>query len=505
MSVQRITRVEDVKAAINLRVQEVRLLRQRRQELRGLLGLSAGDPDSQELETDDPTKQTVLTLFCTTNSPRPFVVPPEQIGNFVSQLSIAIEKLRHRTKSVFQVTREIDLLSKSYDRHGMRIAEQLNYMTELTGIPSCRLTRKVVERYRSTPVGVHISTSPTAEHEPPKRESLSAVSVADGKKEIESLKCAIASITKEIHASHAIKNKKDRLIRELQGALERKEDIEARVGEMECVMQCMERDIKVKQRELEKLMEQHERIDAEITSALHSRAVTCEAALDSDIAAIRKQIELTVEGQRRVQDRVIKAQEYRIHQLEKRCEAVECSIRNHSLSATVERLLQSLIDEKDEFNERQIVVPLATDDLYGIDQIIPPQETVHAAIYSLFVSDKERLAKVIAQKRQALHEKKVLQQSLSDKVEELTANYDEVVGLLEAAAAEASTEEELTRQSAICDASLLRKQYQALMKEKIALRKASYQPYRSPEKPRPSSERCPKRSSHDDPLRTVVN
>ena len=109
--------------------------------------------------------------------------------------------------------------------------------------------------------------------------------------------------------------------------------------------------------------------------------------------------------------------------------------------------------------------------MYDIDKVIPPREKVHAAIFSLLASERDRLSRMVSTMQIMLKEKDESIEAMTVKISDMTSQYDAAVESLEKASAEVYYASEGHKAEAMTIAQEQREKYHALLKEKLELTK----------------------------------
>lgn len=510
----KIEKLHELQASVVVRQQEIQQLVHRRTELLEELGSgmnlnegpsSSGASRSKRLLTSIPAEamkdasfrpfdalftaaHPVLERYVTGKDlVRPSRVPPEQLGNVTEQL-VAVEKgLSSFNKMLVQTNADMqrEITKSTVDTE--RLQKQIQLLSELSGLKLApanegkgNAKQPASTNQRSRAPAAAFQSAPTA-------------------KENEQLRFELLRLQKEKRMTDDLARRNEKVMQTLQAQLAARKTLHEKIGEQANRLRCLRRDAQERKTVLQRLLVEHEGLDTKLTIAMTPTGATSLMILDRDVTDLRRQVEDCVEGQRRVQDRVIKAQDFRIQQLERRLTAVRRGVQNRRLDRDVAKIVNSL-QASDATVTTSSEVPLDIQELYDVDKILPADETVHPAIFSLLAEEKENLALRVHQYNTMLEEKDAAAEAVAHKIAELIEQYEEAKCLMSLTTTECKLEEDLCRQRAEGDVQQQREHYTELLREKTNLRKAQHQNHASRATSLEQSEGSRKsRSQHRDP------
>lgn len=492
MSIPKSERLQELQAALTLRQREISQLAKRKDELieqqRANHKSSALGSTSSTTSREDPVASFVadhpVFAFCfgRENEELVWKLPIEQIGNVVAQLEAGMVALRQNQKEITKSNDAVGVRQRKAAATEISLEEKIRSLGDATGLPVSRSSTATM-RYKTAPIHA----------------MLDETMAATGKETPAQLRQVIAKARKEIHMVEIMKKKNLAVIQGFEVSLKRQDAIKEDIVRHRNTIRCLERDITEKKLTLETMLLDHDVLDRQLTIAMKPKSGDrTRAILDRDVAELKRQVEDCVEGERRVQDRVIKAQEYRILQLEKRLSSVKRALQDHKLTNRVEAaILATLVERDDERDSngsqrsssslspaRGGDLPAGVDlndkaTLYNIDTIVPPQELVHPALYSLLASEKDALANVVSQQQSTLVERDQTVEVLALEVAKLTLALDEAQTLLDMTTAQIALIEDEQQDSLVEEVLEQREQYRALLENKSYLRRGLNNAHRS--------------------------
>lgn len=542
----KLDRLEELKIAIQHRTFEIEQLQRRKDEL--LASRTSEDADtappsipqkssafsSSELST---LVQEYPILFHVSMKPAVEVdkidIPPEQVGNYVTQLTVAIAAVRQKTKLISKAADTAALQHQRLEDQQKDLGERIDMFIDLTGIPSKLHENENPHMSKSK------SRTTTGRRIPRLSKTLCADSaipaaaftdeVRPSTQSVNTTRQQCLKVSKEVHLAEVLYRKQEKTILSLQKTIEAQNRTREENMEMKNKIRCLKRDIEEKKVTLERLLTQHAMLDKQLTIALGPSSTT-RRILDHDVSQLRRQVEDCVEGERRVQERIIKAQEFRIQQLEKRLASVKRGVQNHKLEKQIESILLGMLtttshsnnevemerspnsnraasaprsegDAEDKQREtspkspspdgrghsqagsasasptsprREWEVPATKEALYDMDSIVPPKETIHRAIYSLFASERDQLVEQVAAQRREIQTKDQELDRLAETVAQLVVQLDEAQALREATECDLELQEDGHREEGVAQVMEQRTAYAQLLQEKIKLQKEAH-------------------------------
>lgn len=492
MSIPKSERLQELQAALTLRQREISQLGVRKSELieqqRATHKSSALGSTSSAASREDPVASFVadhpVFSFCFGRESEELVwkLPIEQIGNVIAQLDAGMLALRQKQKEVTKADDAAGVQQRKASAAELRLEERIRTLADATGLPKSHTSATTAARYKTAPIGAMLDD------------------VISGTETPAQLRQIINKARKEIHMVEIMKKKNLVVMQGFESALKRQDAIKEDIIRHRNKIRCLQRDVTEKKLTLEDMLMEHDVLDKQLTLAMKPQSGDrTRAILDRDVAELKRQMEDCVEGERRVQDRVIKAQEYRILQLEKRLASVKRALQDHNLTNRVESaILATLVNqdggERNSNDSRSSSasmsphrggeLPLGVDlndkaALYNIDTIVPPQELVHPALYSLLASEKDALAAAVSGQQTTLTSRDQTVESMALEVAKLTLALDEAQTLLDMTTTQIALIEDEQQDSLVEEVLEQREQYRALLHDKNQLRRGLNNAYRS--------------------------
>ncbi|KAH9580181.1 hypothetical protein LSM04_009760 [Trypanosoma melophagium] len=409
MRPNKVERRKELECAIALRRKEMEELRRRKAELEGALCMRSG-----ALATGDLAAAFPVLDYC---GPRPRrdvrQLPIEQVGTVMTQFDIALKAITQQNHSLQQ---QIDELNRRIKKEGQRCAkvkQDTKMLADTTG-------------YQVGAAG-ELNGSKLLNN--------------DGEEvTVEELETKKAIIEREIRAGQLLIKKKEKTILNMSELLREREEILDEINALNNEIRVTDRDAKCEEEALQELNAEHAAVDAKLNAAMQINISSSRQIIQKGIEAIKDEIDETVNGARRGQERVIKAQDYRIDQLERRLECIQKALQSNHLVREVD----SLLSRNWESNGELIVVDSEAD-MYDLEKIIPAQEKCHPVIYKLLLTEEERLSRRIETLNTIVKEKEDVIDALACKVEALSRECQKAIQELDELASGAAYEEEKQR------------------------------------------------------------
>ncbi|CAC9516411.1 Protein of unknown function - conserved [Leishmania donovani] len=379
-------REREIEANIALREREIAALEQEKTELQSFM--TRANPKMRE----DPLLASFPVLNYCGRKPRQTIqnVSVEQYGNIMVQLEIAkkaIDAQNHKDRVEVQ---ELSRLIREQEKQQKTLTQKARRLGEDAGIDIKYFT----ERRRGGMMKM--------------QDYKTEVSVAE-------LEARTRLVDHEVKVARLLAEKKGAAILALTKLVEKRrstiDDIDSLYNEIRIV----DRDTTVASEELARVNADIQDADAWLEARPNPADSVARKAIEEDSATLREEKEQTVNEQRVPQERVIKAQDYRIAQLEKRAKIVEKAIKNNGLSREVDKIVAH------GWSQREVEVPEDQEELYDIEKIIPAQEKVHPGIYNLLLTEKEKTARIVSILTITAKEKEELIAALTTRLEKLAA------------------------------------------------------------------------------------
>ncbi|CAG9578610.1 conserved hypothetical protein [Leishmania major strain Friedlin] len=379
-------REREIEANIALQEREIAALEQEKTELQSFM--TTANPKMR----GDPLLASFPVLVYCGRRPRQKVqnVSVEQYGNIMDQLDItkkAIDAQNHKDRVEIQ---ELNRLIREQEKQQKTLTQKARRLGEDAGIDIKWFT----------------------EHQRDKMMKMqnykTEVSVAE-------LEARTRLVDHEVKVAKLLAEKKGAAILALTKLVEKRrstiDDIDSLYNEIRIV----DRDTTVASEELARVNSDIQDADAWLEERLNpADSVACKV-IEEDSATLKEEKEQTVNEQRVPQERVIKAQDYRIAQLEKRMKVIEKAIKNNGLSREVDKIVAH------GWSQREVEVPEDQEELYDIEKIIPAQEKVHPGIYNLLLTEKEKTARIVSILTITAKEKEEVIAALTTRLEKLAA------------------------------------------------------------------------------------
>ncbi|AYU81172.1 hypothetical protein LdCL_300042800 [Leishmania donovani] len=379
-------REREIEANIALREREIAALEQEKTELQSFM--TRANPKMRE----DPLLASFPVLNYCGRKPRQTIqnVSVEQYGNIMVQLEIAkkaIDAQNHKDRVEVQ---ELSRLIREQEKQQKTLTQKARRLGEDAGIDIKYFT----ERRRGGMMKM--------------QDYKTEVSVAE-------LEARTRLVDHEVKVARLLAEKKGAAILALTKLVVKRrstiDDIDSLYNEIRIV----DRDTTVASEELARVNADIQDADAWLEARPNPADSVARKVIEEDSATLREEKEQTVNEQRVPQERVIKAQDYRIAQLEKRAKIVEKAIKNNGLSREVDKIVAH------GWSQREVEVPEDQEELYDIEKIIPAQEKVHPGIYNLLLTEKEKTARIVSILTITAKEKEELIAALTTRLEKLAA------------------------------------------------------------------------------------
>ncbi|KEG14387.1 hypothetical protein DQ04_00491070 [Trypanosoma grayi] len=439
MRTNRVERKKELECAIALRQKEVTELRQRKAELEEELCMSSGALTTGNLSAAFPVLD-----YCGTR-PRKDVrqLPIEHVGTVLTQFDIAAKAVTQQNQALKKRVNELNRHIKTEGQRFAKVKQETKLLVDATGA-------------QVTAPGEANGYKPALhQHE-----------TEATPRELETRK---AIIEKEIGAGRLLVKKKEQALIDLSELLQSRRELYDEVNALNNDIRVVDRDVKCEKETLQELIAEHDSVDAKLNAAVEVNASTSRLLIQQGIADIKDEIEETVKGTRRGQERVIKAQDYRIEQLERRLECIQKALQNNHLMREVDTILSQ------NWASRGELISVGDEaDMYDLETIIPAQEKCHPAIYNLFLTEKERLSRRMSQLKIIIKEKDEVVDALACKAEALSRECQRAIQELDQAASGAAYEEENQRIKAMEYIQEQRLHYSDLFFEREKLRSKAH-------------------------------
>ncbi|KPI83655.1 hypothetical protein ABL78_7311 [Leptomonas seymouri] len=435
-------REREIEASIAIREREIARLEQEKSDLQ--VGMAASTPEMRE----DPLLASFPVLDYCGKRPRLSIkaIPLEQYGNTMIQLDIAKKAIEDQNQKDRLEIQELLRLIREQERNRKLIAEKITKVAENAGLDLKSLTA----RRRN-----EIAKMNNYE---------SAISVAE-------LEARNRLVRREMKAATIVAEKKGEALVALSKLVEKRRGTIDDVDSLYNQIRIVDRDTAVETEALERLRAEMEDADAWLAERPDPADSVARKVIDEDAANVKGEREQTVNEQRIPQERVIKAQDYRIAQLEKRAKVVDKALKSNGLSREVVKIVSR------SWSQREMEVPEDREELYDIEKIIPAQERIHSGVYNLLLTEKEKMARNVSILTITAKEKEEVIECLSRKLEILAAQCNTAIQELDIYASEAAFAEEKQRVQALKWVREQRQLCDKLVSEKSQLDASGSQSY----------------------------
>ncbi|EPY27386.1 hypothetical protein STCU_05777 [Strigomonas culicis] len=428
-------RERELEVAISLREKEIQELEERKAALKSQLVVA-----TPALREDPLLASFPILDYCGKRAKKSLLtVPLEQVGNVLSQFDIAARAIALKNKEDgVQLSALRRQLGEQEKRHN-QYSEKKQRIADEAGIDIKFITPKshggdfALQDYCSE----------------------ATIEELDTRKKV---------VLKETHAAKTIAAKKCNAIAELSQLVQDRKGLIDQIDELYNEIRVVDRDIAIEEEAIAHLTEDNKDADLWLADKNAPPEATSRALIEQDVIDLKLQKEETINEQRIPQERVVKAQDYRLAQLTKRLECVDRALKHNRLSRDVNRIVSS------NWSEHTIEVPESREELYEIELIIPAQEKIHPGIYNLLLTEKEKTARNVSVLNISAKEKEEVIAALSCKLEALSRECNLAIQQLDELASGSAFAEESQRTEALQWVREQRSYYNDLYVERQKLR-----------------------------------
>eukprot|EP00759_Apiculatamorpha_spiralis_P057212 PhF_6_TR8501/c0_g1_i1/m.13301 len=239
----------------------------------------------------------------------------------------------------------------------------------------------------------------------PTRKPMDAANYERSIVEIQEMEDLIRRLEDERKTVSLILRKKDALIDTLRGELERKQELEEQLNATNNSVRVADRDVREVMQEVNEKRKEHNRHDDALVAVEKSRDIVALNSLEDDVRFLQSEVDRNVQSAKD-QARIIKAQQFRIDQLEARVECVMDASRNLGLERDVNQALKSLL-------------VLSTSDAKQVtlETVLPSAETIDVELYEVLNRDLSELRNASSMKDILTLEKRATMEALARKLE----------------------------------------------------------------------------------------
>lgn len=287
-------------------------------------------------------------------------------------------------------------------------------------------------------------------------------------------------VTKELKMGNLLLAKKGNAIKLMSQQVQDRTAIIDVIDELYNAIRVADRDAKVEDEAIERLQRDNEEVDEYLKEKEDGAIPAIRSVILQDAAQVRNNKLDIINTLKEPQERIMKAQDYRIDQLERRLKAVDEALRCNHLNKDVEEKL----DEN--WDGQTLEAPdTKAENQYGIEKIIPAQEKIHPGLHNLFFTQKERVTRVVSVLNLNLNEKEEVMDSLAYQAEALARNFSATLQELHELASSAAYAEEKQSEEAL---AYVREQYELLQGLKLERAKLQNKARRQLLRPKPKSK-----------------
>lgn len=427
-------RVRELETAIALREHEIETLESQKEELQSQMAVTT--PALRQ----DPLLASFPVLDYCGRKPRKQIlsVPVEQVGNIMSQFDIANRTISQQNRKDESEIAELRRLLREQEKRHRQWSGKARKLSDDAGIDMAVVSSKGCE-------------------------GVMQLQAYESEASLQELAVRKQLIEKEIRAGNLVTHKKGNAIATLSTTIDARRAIIDEIDDMYNKIRVVDRDTTVELERIEKLnagIEENHDFAAEKRNGMDS---VSRVLIEQDVADIRTEKTETVNNRRIPQERVVKAQDYRLAQLEKRLKAIDTALVNNHLDQGVEKILAN------NWAFNTIDVSEDKEEMYDIEHIIPAQEKVHPGVYNLFLTEKETTHRTVSVLNIGAKEKEEVIAAMAVKLDALCQQYNLCIQELDVISADATFAEEAQRKQALMYVQEQRKYYEELQNEKHRL------------------------------------
>ncbi|KAG5498141.1 hypothetical protein GH5_02940 [Leishmania sp. Ghana 2012 LV757] len=386
MKATRAAREREVLASIAIREREIAALEQEKSELQSCMAVAKPKTCEDELLASFP-----VLNYCGKKPRQPISsVSVAQYGNIMIQLDIAKKAIDAQNQKDRSDIQELRRLIREQEKQHKAIVQKTERLAEDVGINVKLLT----ERQRDEIIKMH--------------GYMTDVSLTE-------LEARMRLVDHEVKAAKIIAEKKGAAIVALTKLVEKRRSTIDDIDSLYNQIRIVDRDTVVVSEELTRVNADIQDADAWLEARPNPADTVARKVIDEESAAILGEKEQSVNEHRVPQERVIKAQDYRIAQLEKRAKIADKALKSNGLYHEVDKIVAR------SWSRREVEVPEALEELYDIEKIIPAQEKIHPGVYNLLLTEKERMARTVSILTISAKEKEEVIAALTTRLEKLAA------------------------------------------------------------------------------------
>lgn len=436
MKITEAERVRELEILVHTLEQELSTLKEKKENFQSQLTVVTGSSSKADLLEQFPCYE-----YCGRRPRKKFRdLPIEQVCNLVQQFEVATKSVRDQNALDSKCITELKNYIREQEQGEITWRKKINDLKDKTGVDLA-----------------HCTTS--------QREHLLSLQSFESEAFMEEAAARRKLLRKEIQAASTLVKAKGKTI--LIGK-EKTESVEA----LQCEIKQLINDVRVVRRDIEvetNALEDERVLESDVQSSLEEKK-----NVENNNRMLIEQVEQLVQSlteEREVmrlekyapQERLLKAQDYRLRQLEKRRKATEICLRHHCSIRAVNAILES------KWEAAPVETLDGRDDLLDVDRVIPEDEKIHPALHNLFLREKERLAQAICKMNIVVAEKESVMASQACKLEALSRACNHSIQELDDTANKTAFEQEDLRREAQEWAHQQRLFYYELVREKNTL------------------------------------
>lgn len=427
-------RERELETAIALREKEIQDLEAQKAELQSRMAVAT--PALRE----DPLLSSFPVLDYCGKKPRKQIltVPVEQVGNILAQFNIAQRTISQQNRKDDVEIKELRRMIRQEEKREQQWTRKAQKLTDEAGVDLSLISEKG-------------------------RENAMKMQKYQSEASMEELTARKLLVQKELHAGKSVTEKKGNAIKAMSAVVEQRRVIIDEIDDLYNKIRVVDRDTTLEMERIDELNAEMESINACMEEKRQIMDSASRVLIEQDVLDLKTEKNETVTTQRIPQERVVKAQDYRLAQLEKRLKAIDQALAKNHLARDVEKILAN------NWSYNSIDVSEDKAEMYDIERIIPAQEKIHPGIYNLFLTEKETTHRTVSVLNIGTKEKEEVVAAMTVKLDALCQQYNMSNQELDELAADATYAEEQQRRQALRYVQEQRKYYEELQNEKQRL------------------------------------
>lgn len=436
MKVTDAERVRELEVSVLSLEREVETLKEKKQDLHAQLMGVAGTSGSDDLLVSFPCYE-----YCGRHPRKKFCdVPVEQFSNLFLQFEVAAKSVRDQNVLDLKCISELKNYVLEQEKAERAWRKKINELKDKTGIDLAHCSE-------------------------PQRENLLSLQSYQPDAYMEEIAARRKLLQKEIHAASLLVKAKGKTIQIGREHAESLKNLQTEISQLTNDIRVLKRDIEVHKNAIDDARELEEGVIhyLEEKKSVEASSRMLVEQVEQLVESLGEEREVMWVEKYGPQERLLKAQDYRLGQLEKRRRVAEGCLCHHCSVKAVNAILESKWES----------VPVegldSREDLLDVDRVIPADERIHPALHNLLVREKERLAQAICKINILVAEKESVIAAQACKLEALSRACNQSIQELDDVTSSAAFEEESLRLQALQWARQQRSYYYDLVKEKNRL------------------------------------